>query len=69
MRPDDPNLDSQFMDVCLREYKGAIERADILVVSLFLALRVHYAVVIYTHWKNSDLPKGLGGCGTNSPGT
>ena len=41
---------------------SGILKAALVVGPLAVTLYIHFCLVLYTHWKNSSLPKEQGGC-------
>ena len=53
--PDDP---------CPLAPGGAL-KVLLFITPAIVILNIHFAFVLYTHWKNSSLPKEQGGCNSN----
>ena len=45
-----------------KNVKGMVYFTFFMFAVVGIAITVHFAMVLYSHWANSDLPKEEGGC-------
>ena len=52
------------MNQCRSFEENRMLRDELIFIGVQFLVQIHFALVIYAHWKNHSLPKSKGGCMT-----